>query len=261
MLILVPMEINEFNYYFKVRSVKDVVLTLGAIYKNLSYCKIDKTRISQIFNLTSQDIKDENYLNNINRKVNIVNDAQQENLNIMCKQLQKKWDNYRKEYLAVISNIFDIKINLNLTTNTFCYLHMLPINEVDLKDNIIYLDCNKNVDEVFKSFIIMLTKLILINRWNSVNNWNFNDEFDIRNKVWMFVELAIDAIFANTPLSKICDKPTYKYLYSLKVKGVNVLEHFRIIHKTLAIDDFFTEVYMFVHINHDKLLQFKNYLY
>lgn len=255
------MEINEFNYYFKVRPVRDVALNLGVIYKDLGYNKIDKNKISQIYKLTERDIGDEYYLINISKKVNSICEQESDRLTKICVQLQQMWEGYREEYLNIIRNAFDIKINYNITDNTYCYLQHLPINEVDLKDNIIYLDCNKNIDEIFKNFIIMLTKLILVNRWNYINNWNFNTEFEAKNKIWMFVEIAIDAVFANSTLGKICNTPSYKYFYSLKLKGVNMMKHFRDLYNILPLDDFFTEVYIYVRDSYQKIMQFKNYLY
>ncbi|MBQ7798493.1 MAG: hypothetical protein IJ371_05160 [Clostridia bacterium] len=252
---------NEFNYYFKVRPAKDVAFNLGVIYKDLGYNKIDKNKISQIYNITSQDINDTYYLNNFAQKVQELNDKESIQLTKLCEQLQQKWKAYRSEYFNIISRVFGIEFNCDFNANTYCYLQFLPINEIDLKDNIIYLDCNREVDEIFKNFVIMLTKLVLIARWNDVNDWNFNIEFDVKNKVLMFVEIAIDAIFANSDLVKICANPTYKYFYSLRVKDVNTMDYFRQLYNTISLDDFFTEVYMFVHTNYTTLLQFKNYLY
>lgn len=255
------MKINEFNYYFTLRQSKDIAITMGAIYNDLAYCKIDKNKISQIYNLNINEFKRDIDLHDIESQVQNKNEDEKEKLLKMCKQLQTKWDNYRKEYYDIISNIFEIELDYNETSYNYCYLHFLPINEYDLKDNNIYLDCGKSVDDVFKTFIITLTKAILINRWNYVNKWKFDNEFDLKSKIWMFAEIAIDAVFANSNLHKICDKPSYKYLYSLSIGEVNSLQYFRDYYTTVKLDDFFTEVYMFVHGNYKKILQFNHYLY
>lgn len=253
------MEINEFNYIFKERDSKEIALNVKVIYENLGYSKIDKNKISTIFNLTEYDTKED--LCKTSSKIDIANNLKKGILADKCNQLQQKWDEYKKEYFNIISKVFDITINPQITTHTYCYLQLLPINEIDLKDNIIYLDANKEVEDMFKTFIILLTKAILLNRWNYINNWDFNTEFDAGNRIWMFAELAIDAIFNNCELYKICKNPTYKYFYSLNLKNENIMEYFRKIYKSSCLDEFFTEVYMFVHDNYKDLLQFRHYLY
>jgi hypothetical protein len=231
------------------------------IYNNLGYSKIDKNKISKIFGLSEQDIVSEDYLHIITSKAEQVYDKNIIEINDKCKQLQQKWEDYQDKYFKVLKDIFDIDINYNIKTYTYCYLQMLPINEIDLKDNIIYLDCNKDVDELFNNFIIMLTKAILIDRWNDVNHWDFNTDFDVKNKIWMFAEISIDAIFAHSELALLTNTPSYKYLYSLKVKGNNVMDGFRALYEQITLDEFFTEVYMFVHDNYQTISQFQHYLY
>ncbi|MBQ8522184.1 MAG: hypothetical protein IJ458_00795 [Clostridia bacterium] len=255
------MKINNFNYHFKMRSSKDIALNLGVIYKGLGYSKIDKNKISNIYNILDSDIEDENYLSKLLKKIEILHMKETDKINRMCEEMQKKWNEYGKEYKNIICNIFGITIDEDITEHTYCYLQTLPINEIDLNDNVIYLDCNKSIEEVFKKFIILLTKIILVNRWNSVNNLRFNTEFDISNKVFMFCEIAIDAIFENSKLCKISSNPSYEYLYSLKIKGQNSMMYFRQLYKQISLDKFFTEVYMFVHKNYQILLKFKKYLY
>ena len=44
--------------------------------------------------------------------------------------------------------MFDIEIDSDIKTYTYCYLQPLPINEISFQDNVIYLDYNKSVDEL-----------------------------------------------------------------------------------------------------------------
>lgn len=255
------MKINEIDYYFKSRSDKDIALNIGAIYKDLGYSKIDKTKILQTFKIHEKDLKQQDYLNQIYKSVVDVNSGQESSIEKIACQLQNKWQGFKQEYFEIIKKIFGIQFNYDITEYSYCYLQQLPINEIDVKDRNIYLDCNKDIDEIFKNFIVMLTKLLMLVRWNSVNNWNFNIEFDYKNKIWMFAEIAIDAVFYNSALRMFCNNPSYKYFYNLKVKDVNTMQHFRQLYLDVELDEFFTEVYMFVHDNYKKLLQFKSYLY
>jgi len=255
------MEINEFNYYFKTRSIKNTALNVGVIVKNLGYSKIDKSKIERFFELTKEDISSDKYIENISLKIEYKYNTSRQQMEDICTKLQGKWENYREEYFQILNKVFGINVNRDIKEHTYCYLQLLPINELSLTDNIIYLDASKSEDEIFKNFIIMLTKLMLIKRWNYTNCWNFNTEFDVKNKVWLFAEIAIDAIFANSDLSKISIEPSYKYLYSLKILSENVMEHFRKLYAQVALDDFFTEVYMYIHNNYQTLLHFQHYLY
>ena len=148
------MEMNEFDYHFKVRTVRDVTLNLGVIYKNLGYIKIDKNKISKLFGLTEQDIEGDDYLHKIMSKVEMIYEKTHEQTTNICKQLQQKWEEYRDKYFIILKNIFDIDINRDIKMHTYCYLQMLPINEVDLKDNVIYLDCNKDIDDIISDLKI-----------------------------------------------------------------------------------------------------------
>ena len=259
--IINTMKINEFDYYFKIRDDNDIVLNLNVIYKNLGYSKIDKNNISKLFNFTANDLIGDEYISDLRTKVKNYTADKYDYVLKVCQQLQTKWEGYKENYFRILNKIFDIEIDRDIKTYTYCYLQPLPINEISLQDNIIYLDYNKNIDDLFKTFIIMLTKLILINRWNDINRWNFNTEFDVKNRIWMFAEIAIDAVFANSELALISDMPTYKYFYNLEEDGRNVMNLFREKYNQLPLDDFFTSVYMFVYEKYNTLLQFKNYLY
>lgn len=255
------MKINEFDYCFKPRKINELVWNIGIIYKDLGYCRINKTAITNIFNLHNLDFNANNYLLDIKSKVEVIYNQNIDSILTKCEQLNQKWQAYKGEYFKIIKDVFNVDIDNQAVTNVYCYLQMLPIDEADLHDNIIYLNCNKSVDEIFKSFIIMLTKLILINRWNETNRWEFNTEFSIKNKIWLFAELAIDAIFTNKQLQQLTNYPTYKYFYKLEIGGKNIMEQFREMYVKLPLDKFFTELYLFVYNNYQELSQFKNYLY
>ena len=107
----------------------------------------------------------------------------------------------------------------------------------------------------------MLTKAILIDKCNDFNVWKAKYDFDAHNKVWLFADIAVDIVFDSTDLREICSKPSYKYFYSLKINGVNIMDEFRKLYKIISLEDFFISVYMFVHKNYQILSKFKNYLY
>lgn len=255
------MNMEEFDYHFKVRSIKDEALNLSAIYKGVAYSKFDKSELAEIYNISNRDVNDINFLQTITNAVADIHNREKDNMDTLCRQLQLKWSTYRKQYLKIISKEFGIVFNKNVINHIYCYLQQLPINEVDLKDNTIYLNCNQSLDEMFTNFIVMLTKIMLLYKWNSFNHWEYNTDFDVKNKIFMFVDIAVDAVFANSELCEISSRPSYRYFYNLNVENQNVMDKFRGLYTQMTLENFFTEVYMFVYINYQTLQQFKHYLY
>jgi len=255
------METNELNYYFKVREPEDIALNISVIDKDLGYNGIDKSNVFASYNINKACVNGKLKVENILSSVKDVCDKQYELMTEMCNKLQQKWGNYREEYLSIIEKCLGINFNREMIYNTYCYLHLLPINQVDLSTKIVYLSYNEDIEQLFKNFIILLTKSIVLDRWNYLCRPAFDTEFDYQNKLWLFIEIAIDAIFSNSDLSKICAQPSYKYFYSIKLNDINIMERFRQLHKLISIDDFFNEVFTFVYENATTLLKFKNYLY
>lgn len=251
----------EFNYYFKIRSAKEVAFQMSVIHKNLGYSEIDKNKIFQAYGITIKDMDDKESIDDIINTIEAKHKEKSEKMLQLCKQLKEKWEAYRDEYLKILSKTLDIEFDKEAVDYTYCYLHFLPINEIDVQKNIIFLDCNKNIDELFNTFIIMLTKAILLDRWHYFNKWKTDYEYDKNNKIWLFADIAVDAIFCNSALNIISNNPSYKYFYSLKINGVNIMEEFRKLHKMISLEDFFTSINMFIYKNYEILSKFKNYLY
>ena len=255
------MEVNKFDYNFKLCPTRDLLLTLEAIFKDLEYIGINKKSILNIFDLSDIDFKSDTYTEILYSKVQDKVLKESDRINDLCVQLQQRWEEYKHEYFNIINKVLGITINKEIVTHTYCYLQLLPINQVDLNDNVIYLDANNDIDEIFKQYIILLTKTMLINRWSYVNDWKFNTKFSPKNKIWIFAEIAVDAIFNSRELSKITKEPTYKFFYSLSNDGCNMMQNFRKLYAELPLDKFFNEVYFFVYKNYSKFLKFKQFLY
>ena len=181
-------------------------------------------------------------------------------LESVCNQLNHKWAEYKEGYLKCLEKLFGFKCN-NLINGAICYLNIFSINEIDFSDNTIFLNANMSVDKVFKNFIIMFTKLIVLNWWKSFNDWNWDYTYKAENKIWMFIEIAIDAIFSKTDLAKISTAPTYKYFYSITINGISFMYKFRELYSKICLKDFLNMVFMFVVENYNTLIKFKNYLH
>jgi len=255
------MNIENFEYHFNIRQSRHVALTLSSIYKDVAYSRFDKRKLQGLINFQLKEVNDTNYIRQFEE---IAQKIERENINKLqqlCKQMQEMWKKYSKEYIDIIAKVLGIEIDMSAINHLYCNLHMLPINEIDLNDATIYLDASKGVDDTFKTFIIMLTKLAILNRFKHTNKWDFNTEFDVKNKMFMFADLAVDAVFKNSELNRICNKPSYQYFYNLEIAGENVMDKLNNLYNNVSLDEFFDEVYMLIYQNYQKFLDFKHFLY
>lgn len=255
------MKISNINYYFKPRDVLSTTFHIGGMYSNLGYISVDKESVLKRFGLKDENLKGNKYfLKDIRKKVELVNDENISELNVKCIELQKLWDINKDKLIKILSSALDIQFDENIY-NSICYLSLLPINEINLNEGIIYLDYNNDIKQLFINFIIMLVKQLLIKRWQQNDELIFNSSYENDTKLWMFVEIAVDAVFYNTDLKGYTEFPSYKYFYSLKIDNINFIEEFRKLFSKVGIVDFCNEIYAFVYRYFDKLSKFKNYLY
>lgn len=261
MLIYTSMFIDKIKYYFKVRDKLDTSINIARMCKDMACVEIDKEKVLSAYNISKLDLQEDKFVDKITNCVEKIINTDSENILDHCRQLEEIWINNCDKYFDILNNCLGIELNEDILLHTYCYLHYLPINKIDPENYIMCLDCNKSIKELFTTFIIMLTKAIIINKFNYFNGIEMDCVFDRKNKVWMFAEIAIDAIFANSDLKDFCQYPSYKYFYSLKLDGVNVMDEFRKLYTKISLEDFLNSVYMFVHKNYNILLKFKNYLY
>ncbi len=250
------MEINKINYHFIVRDVEDTALQLLAINKNVSCPDINRTKITQALGVKFDMCQT---LQEMIRIIKPSVDSCEDAFKTKALQLEYKWDKAKYKVFQEVSAILDFKQSDSVSYNIYCKLHNLPINELRHNGEI-YLDGNETIDELFEQFVIQVIKhLVLIKLEILIGRGHY--KFETTNKVAMFLDIVIDAIFANGDLSAISKDPSYKYFYSLKIKGVNVMQKFRELYKLIPIEDLFQQVYEFVYYNHKTLLNFKSYLY
>ena len=252
---------EKFDYHFIVRNSQDVAINLAAIYNGVAYVQFDKTQLKNIFKTSQQDVAKNNYLQYFSQVVKDLNTYHSEQLDESIDYLNQRWQEFREHYYNIIEQVFNIQLDSNIVNNLYCKLQFLPINEICVEDGSIYLNCNQSNDQMFIKFIIMLTKLILLHSWSIYNNWKINSDFDTDNKIFIFADIAIDAIFNNSDLKQICESPSYKYFYNLNYQNSNMMKQFRQMYKNMEVNKFLDEVYLFVYNNYQSLIQFRHYLY
>ncbi|MBQ3502764.1 MAG: hypothetical protein IJA72_03770, partial [Clostridia bacterium] len=129
-----------------------------------------------------------------------------------------------KEYLELLEDSLGIILDDSEKYTISCYLSPMPFNMIDFSENTIYLNADFSENELFKKFVIMLTKIIVLDWWKKHNNWGWNYNYRAENKIWLFIEIAIDAIFSNTKLHKISNNPSYKFFYNAKINDVYFID-------------------------------------
>lgn len=250
------MMMDKIDYLFKVRDDVSTSLIVDAIYKGMGYKGIDIDKIIEIY-----DLKGCSTIKEVENKIHQQTLNDKEKIDNLLNKLNTMWNSVKTRFFDCLSESLEIKINKNTLFNSYCYLQALPINELDRNGNIIYLDYNRPIDEVFKNFIVLVAKSILLDKWDNLNGDIFSHSYESQNKIWLFADIAIDAIFAETHLSKLCSYPSYRYFYNLSINNVLFMFQFRKMYKKMEIDEFLNQVYLFVYQNYTTLSKLRNYLY
>lgn len=253
------MKTVDINYRFMIRHPNEVALQTISILKNYEYLEIDKKSVVNAYGLTKFKDNEINF-NNIIGLVENKLKTDEDKLMSLCYNLQKLWNENKKELLTEITAALDINFDMDESYSACCKLHYLPINEIDDKNGCIYLNCNYDEETLFRNFVIMLVKSFLVVKLENLMGKG-RYKYDSKNKIWILIEIAIDAVFANSKLNKWTESPSYNYFYNLKINGINIMEKFRKLHKLININDFLNNVYIFVCENYKTLIKFKSYLY
>ncbi len=247
------METNMIDCSFKLRNIEDTDRQINMISQGLGYKDIDKPKA-----LKSYMVEAGEGLDAIMLQVENVHNEKTAEVNKTCDILDRLWKQNRGGYLNALREALGVEFG---RFDCDVELHYLPINEIDFKNNKICLDCSSESKDIFITFLIMLAKLAILKVWQRYTGWDFDATYAPQNKIWLFVEIAVDAIFANTKLSGWSTAPSYKYFYNIKLDGVNIMEQFRCLFGKISVMDFLDTVYCFVQDNYKSILEFKNYLY
>lgn len=252
------MNINKLRYNLGIRDEKSTAMHIAVVLKNLDYKSNSLCSISEIYGV-DKNLPEIQYVEYLEERVKTKNSENMqkilETIELMKKDIEENYD----DFLRDMGEALDIDFQDN--EQTYCYLHFIPMNEINFENGVIYLQCQKDIKEVIRNFQIMITKYYILKKFCELEPLNMNLEYEPNNKTCMFVELCIDAIVSNSNLKKYIPNPAYKYFYSLKLGNVNVLDSFRRLYPQISLDDFFGQVYMFVRDNYSKIQQFKSYLY
>lgn len=253
------MKITSNYYIFKIEDTFTSAINIFQIFNNQKHYFIDKSKIMYALGLKSNFEK--NNFGNILQVVEQINANMYNEMQNILKKLQDKWISYEDEYFKLIKQILGLEgLEYDNRSKCTCYLRLLPINEIAFEDNTLFVGYNKNVEILFAKFVTLLTKTLILDKWRQFNDWEWDYEYREDNKIWMFVEIAIDAIFANSVLKKISTTPSYNYLYELRINDINIMSRFRELYNKISLQDFLNEVFVFVTQNYEALSKFRKFL-
>lgn len=248
------MDIDKVKCNFNIRQLSETEQDIRNIFNNTTLVGVNKENILKY-------LRAESVVNNTDEIIQLIKrnyNKEQNIIEIKCKLLNERWEHYGNQIFDDLNSQLDL---IDKPFDYICKLHLLPLNIIDYENNTIYLNCNDDVDELFKTSVIMLSKIILLQKYIQLQRYKFNTTFTNQNKVWMFVEIAVDALFANSGLYELYGCPSYKYFYNLQINNVNIMEQFRKLYKYIPLNDFLDKVYKFVRENYETISKFKNFLY
>lgn len=252
------MSINELKFNIKLRDSLSTALHIDVILKQLGYKASSVSNVGEIYQIDKDLLWKNKAVEYIAQQVENKNNSKEYYLSCKIEELQCEVDRIHNNFCDIISNVLQIKFKNK--KETYCYLQFIPMNEIDFKNELIYLECKDSVREMFRSLLILETKIYIIKKFMEIIPVHYTFEYEGKNRAWMFAEFCIDAVVYNSGLNEFIPNPAYSFFYSLKINGVNVLDSFRQLFPKISLAEFLVQVYAFVRDNYDTIAEFKNYL-
>lgn len=253
------MSIDKLKVNVRLRDEVSTALQVNVILKNLGYKSSALSVVEDIYKIDKTLLWENKSLEYIAQQILNKNNSMESYLSQKIEEVQKEIDRLQPTFWNDIGEVLDIKFNGE--KETYCYVHLIPINEVYFNEQSITLECKNTIDEMVRNLLILQTKIYIIKKFMEIVPVHYTFEYEGANRAWMFAEFCVDAVVSNSNLNNYIPNPAYKYFYSLKIRGVNVLNSFRELFGKISLGEFFVQVYAFVRDNRDIITQFKNYLY
>lgn len=253
------MKISKLKFHVALRDEQSTALQILTILRDMAYKSGDLKAVAEIYKIDTTLINDKKVLNYVTQQVQNKNQSTAFYLERKITELQQEIDKIQPTYLEDIRKALDIEFDDE--REAFCYLQFIPMNEINLKYQNIMLECKDSVREMLRDLLILETKIYIIKRFMQIIPVHYHYEYEGANRMWMFAEFCVDAVVSNSNLNKYIPNPAYKFFYSLKIDGVNVLDAFRQLFPKISLAQFLVQVYSFVRDNYNTIAEFKNYLF
>lgn len=165
----------------------------------------------------------------------IVQNEQNNNAEAIAGKIEKMnclWQENHDEISRTLRSIFECTLESQqlralMSVNCVC--------PYDFENNQIYINYRKSSEEMLETCVHELIHYYWFHKWNAL----FKDQYS-SSLVWIFSEIAIDALFFETPLKKYCvsQHPAHDHLYEESYKGQNLMEYFRKLYRDHSMADF-----------------------
>lgn len=165
----------------------------------------------------------------------IVQNEQNNNAAAIAGKIEKMnclWQENRDEIDRTLRSIFECTLESQqlralMSVNCVC--------PYDFENKRIYINHRKSLEEMLETCVHELIHYYWFHKWNAL----FKDQYS-SSLVWIFSEIAIDALFFETPLKKYCvsQHPAHDHFYEESYKGQNLMEYFRKSYRDHSMADF-----------------------
>lgn len=165
----------------------------------------------------------------------IVQNEQNNNAAAIAGKVEKMhclWQENRNEINRTLRSIFECTLE---SQQLRAFMSVNCVCPYDFENKRIYINYRKSSEEMLETCVHELIHYYWFHKWNAL----FKDQYS-SSLVWIFSEIAIDALFFETPLRKYCvsQHPAHDHLYEESYKGQNLMEYFRKLYRDHSMADF-----------------------
>ena len=165
----------------------------------------------------------------------IVQNEQNNNAAAIAGKVEKMnclWQENRNEISRTLRSIFECTLE---SQQLRAFMSVNCVCPYDFENNRIYINYRKSSEEMLETCVHELIHYYWFHKWNAL----FKDQY-ASSLVWTFSEIAIDALFFETPLKKYCvsQHPAHDHFYEESYKGQNLMEYFKELYREHSIADF-----------------------
>ena len=165
----------------------------------------------------------------------IVQNEQNNNAAAIAGKVEKMnylWQENLNEINHTLRSIFECTLK---SQQLRAFMSVNCVCPYDFENKRIYINYRKSSEEILETCVHELIHYYWFHKWNAL----FNDQYP-SSLVWIFSEIAIDALFFETPLKKYCvsQHPAHNHFYEESYEGQNLMEYFRELYREHSIADF-----------------------
>ena len=196
--------------------------------------------LASIFNIDIEYLFGKSYKDRLKYITSCIFPVYQSKINSLQTNLinfQNIWDQNENLILNEFEKIFGEKLDEQIICEG--YITINPICPRFYDNWSFHVYCDSSPLKALVTTIHELTHFLWFDKWKKVfPNYQRND-FEKPSIVWLFSEIAIDAIFYHSIFKEFSgDKPAYDYFYDVKIEGTNMIQLFRKLYENNTLENF-----------------------